>query len=169
MTQSDWMVVGRVAGPFGIHGELKVEPYTDEPDRFLSFAALYLEPWYRRLQVDLVRRHKKVVVVKLVGIDTPEAVRELGTFDVSIPRTDALTLAEGQYFLEDMLGMTAVTEKGQVLGRVADVLRTGANDVFVVRGDGIDVLIPGTREAVPRIDMKGRTLAIAEWALQPYQ
>ena len=168
MTASDWMVVGRIAGAFGVRGEIKIEPYTDDPDRFQSLASVYIEPNYQRLEIQRARRHKNLVIVKLEGIETPEAVRSLGTPDVAIPRRQALPLEAGGYFLEDIVGMRVRSCEGAEVGEVTDVLRTGANDVFVVGSGRAALLLPATRDAIARIDTTDRIIVANDWALQPY-
>ena len=168
MPNGDWMVVGRIAGVFGIGGEVKVEPYTDNPGRFSSLTDVYLGPVQRRVGVERSRPHKNLVLLKLAGIDSPEAARALGSVDVSVPRADALPLPEGHFYLEDMIGVAVRDAAGKQIGAVTDVLRTGSNDVFVVGQGASAVLVPAIHDAILDLDVPNRLLVVAEWILEPY-
>src|SRR5437763_10512601 len=116
------MVLGEVAAPFGGRGEMKVQPLTDHPDRFSSLRRVYLGSEHRPYDVGRARLHKRQVVLTLSGITTPEDVDKLRGLDVSIPRSEAVPLQEGEYYLEDLIGMTVQTTEGAEVGRITDVL-----------------------------------------------
>jgi 16S rRNA processing protein RimM len=86
-----------------------------------------------------------------------ETVRDV---DVLIPSSEAPPLAEGEFFVADVVGLRAVTTSGRALGIVAEVISTGANDVYVVRGDAGEVLIPAIRDVVTSIDPAAGVLRI---------
>ncbi|GAC1508498.1 MAG: ribosome maturation factor RimM [Chloroflexota bacterium] len=168
MGNDEWMIVGRVAGPFGVRGEMKVEPYTDDPERFGALKHVYLDASRRRYPVERSRKHKNLVVLKLEGVDSPEAVRALAAPEIAIPRAEAVPLAQGQYYLEDILGVRVTTSEGREIGTVTDVLRTGSNDVFVVGQGSSAVLVPVIRDAIRELDLVRRRVVVDEWILKPY-
>lgn len=161
----NWLVIGRIAGVFGVRGELKVEPLTDFPERFAGLARIYLAG--REYAVEQSRPHKSQVLMKLAGIDTPEAASALAGRDIEIPRSEAVKLPEGHYWLDELIGYTVSTPDGRSLGMVTDVLRTGSNDVYVVGQGRQEVLIPGTRDAVRTLDLATRRIVIEPWVVAP--
>lgn len=161
----DWMLIGRVASAFGVRGEFRVELHTDFPDRFTSLERVYLGAGHEEREVEHARRQGEQVLLKLRGIDTPEAVRALGRADLYVARKDATPLPDGHFYLDDVVGMTVVTEDGRRIGEVADVLETGSNEVFVVGRGRQEVLIPAIRDAIRQLDIEGRTIVIDDWVL----
>lgn len=162
----EWMVIARVAGSFGVRGELKVEPYSDYPERFKRLRCVYLGSDRRECAVLSTRPHMEHILVRLNGVDTPEQAAALRDQELAIPRNEAWPLSEGQYYLDDLVGVTVTTEDGRVIGSISEVIRTGSNDVYVV-GRGRDaVLVPGIKAAVPTLDLSVRTMIVADWVLE---
>lgn len=161
----EWMLIGRVASPFGVHGEFRVELHTDFPDRFTSLRRVYLGSRREAFEIQRARRQGDQVLLKLKGVDAPEAVRALGRPDLYVPRQDATPLPEGRFYLDDVVGMEVVTEDGRRVGEVSDVLETGSNEVFVVGRGREEILVPVIKDAVLRLDLEGRTIVIDDWVL----
>ena len=138
------LVVGRVAGTHGVYGELKVVILTDDPDHLASLKRLWLGNEPRPRTVLGIRFHAGNALIRLSGITTPEAGREVRGQPLRMAGSDARPLEPGEFRLYQLVGLEAVTESGAALGRVADVIETGANDVFVVSppGGGSDLLLP---------------------------
>lgn len=161
-----WMLIGRVARDFGLRGEVKVEVLTDFPDRFAGLKEVYLGPGRVPFRIESSRRHQAHVLMKFSGVDTPEQARDLRGQDLSVPREDAVPLPPGHYYLDDLLGMTVLTPEGETVGRIADVLRTGSNDVYVVNEGRHAILVPAIRDAVRELDLEGRRVVIERWVLE---
>jgi len=160
------MSVGRIAGPFGVRGELKVELLTDFPNRFRGLETLHVGENRVSYHVVRVRRHQQRLLVTLDGIENPEDAAALRGQEIFVPREEAVRLSEGHYYLDDLLGASVFTVAGQPVGRVSEVLRTGSNDVFVV-GQGRDaVLVPSIRDAVASIDVAAGRIVIESWVLE---
>ena len=159
------MLIGRVASPFGLGGDLKVEPHTDFPDRFKALDRVYLGPDRSEFHIERVRNHGSQILLKLKGIDSPEAVRDMKRPDIYVPRAEATTLPEGHFYLDDVVGMTVSTTDGRRLGNVSEVIKTGSNEVFVVGTGRDEILIPVIRDAVHQIDLEARTVTVEPWVL----
>lgn len=142
--------IGTIVGVHGIQGELKLRLATDDPDHLPQIKRVYVgdEPTPRRVLG--VRFHRGGALVRLAGITTPEAGDALRGAPVRIAGADARPPAPGEFFLYQIVGLEAVDETGASLGRVTDVLETGAHDVFVVTpADGApDLLLPNHPDVV---------------------
>jgi 16S rRNA processing protein RimM len=160
-----WMVVGEVAGAFGIRGEIKVSSFTDFPDRFKELKAVYLGPEKRRYGVVRTRVHQGRILLQLSGIESPEQVAALGHVDISVPRDEAVPLPDGAYFLDELIGVRVCTTEDRYLGEVTDVLRTGSNDVWVVGHGKQSVLIPAIADAVQELNIEAKYAVILPWVL----
>lgn len=145
------LVVGRLVGPFGIRGELKLLPLTDFPERLQQRRTLRLrrpEGDVEERRVVSMRPHQAVLVVRLEECDSREAAEDLRGAEVWIPEEEAAPLPEGHFYVHQIVGLRVVTEDDEELGQVDEVLQMGANDIYRVG----KLLIPGTRDAVLKLD-----------------
>lgn len=162
-----WMVIGQVAGPFGVRGEAKIEVLTDYPERFARTERVFVGPRREEYSVESVRPHGGQMLVRLGGIAAPEAVDKLRGQEVAIPREEATQLPDGHYYLEDLIGLEVETTEGEPVGVVRDVIRTGSNDVYVVYRGQEEVLVPAIRDAVTEVDVPAGKIVIQPWVLIP--
>jgi 16S rRNA processing protein RimM len=154
------VVIGRITSPFGTRGEVKVLPETDWLCRFLVLEeATILREGHppERLAVEGVRYHAGRVILKLKGVDDMTRAGGLRGAQIAVLAKERVHLPPGHYWIGDIVGMEVWLEEGERLGTVKDVLRPGANDVYVVdTGDG-EVLVPATHEVVRNLDItRGR-------------
>lgn len=144
------LVVGTIVGVHGVNGELKLRLATDDPEHLTAVKRVYVgdEPRPRRLLG--VRFHGGNALIRLPGISTRDQGEQLRGQTVRIAGSDARPPAPGEFFLYQLIGLEAVDEAGAPLGRVTDLLETGANDVFVVTptDGGPDILLPNVSDVV---------------------
>jgi len=145
-------VVGTVVGTHGVRGEIKMRLTTDDPEHLGSGAVtrVYLghEATPRRLLG--VRFHAGHALLRVEGMSSPEEATARRGQSVRIAGAEARPLAPGEFFLYQVVGLEAVDEAGTPLGRVTDVMETGAHDVFVVTppDGGPDLLLPNHPDVV---------------------
>ncbi len=150
-----YVTVGRILAPHGVRGEVKVEIMTDFPDRFMEHPRLYLGRSSTPVRVGSARFFKQFVLLKLEGYPDRNSVEGLRGELLQIPIGEAITLEEGEHYVYEMLGLEVITDDGRELGEITEVIETGANDVYVVRGPLGEVLLPDTDEVVLEVDLKG--------------
>ncbi len=160
-----YLAVGRVSRPHGVRGELRVEILTDYPGRLGQHAYFYLASpdspeIVRRYPVEKLRRHKEVLLLKLGGCDDRTGAEELRGQLVQIPTEEAVPLEEGEYYDFQLIGVKVEAESGESLGQVVEVLKTGANDVYVVRGSWGEVLLPAVKDVVLKLDIEARLMVV---------
>ncbi|MCL2854725.1 MAG: ribosome maturation factor RimM [Defluviitaleaceae bacterium] len=155
----EYFQIGKIVNTVGIKGEIKVFPTTDDPKRFdlLDKIDVIDQKGNQKVWVvDKVRHQKNVVILKLSGVDDMDTAAGLRGHSIIIDRKNALPLEDDQYYISDLIGLSVDTEDGCNLGIIADVLQTGANDVYVVRPEnGKDVLIPAIKQCVLNVDVVG--------------
>lgn len=159
----DLIAVGQIVKPFGVRGEVKVRPLSDVPGRFQGLRQVTLvAPSGRSVTtvVTRVRADRGFYVLGLEAFSTPEEAAVFRGGLIKIPRDQAPPLPDGQYYEFDLVGMTVSDEAGRTLGTLEEVLETGSNSVFVVRREGREILIPGTKEAVASVDVRARTMIV---------
>ena len=141
------VVVGHVAAPWGILGELRIDPLTDNPERFLPGSVLCLRG--RPTKIARSRKSGRLFIVKLDGVDDRNAAEALRGEPLTISPEEAPPLSrEGTYYHFQIIGMEVFDESGDSLGEVAEILRTGGkNDVLHGAGTatGVRSLLPAHR------------------------
>jgi 16S rRNA processing protein RimM len=153
-----YVAVGRILGPQGLQGDFKVEPLTDFPERFAPGLILYVEGVART--IERCRWHKGKVLIKLSDIDSATAAEAMRERFLEVPEEELKPLSEGEYYQFQILGLEVRTTEGEPLGKVTQVLSTGSNDVFVVRGERGEVLIPALGHVVKAIDLDGGSMEV---------
>jgi len=130
-------VLGRITGPFGVRGWLKVMSFTDPLEQILDYPIWRVDQpraGRRELRPLESRRHGKGLVVRFEGIDDRDAAIALGRLDLWVERRDLPALKKGEYYRADLVGFEVVNLQGQPLGRVDHFLDLPANAVMVVAG-----------------------------------
>jgi 16S rRNA processing protein RimM len=159
----EWVTIGRIVALFGLRGEVKVIPQTDIPDRFSQLHEVYLGPEHQRRRISKASPYKGTMLrLGLAGIDSANAAEPLIGQEITIPLAQLPTLPADQYYIHDLIGLRVESSSGQTLGVIADILATGANDVYVVRetGAGREVLVPAVKEMVRRVDIAAGVVVI---------
>ncbi len=148
-----FLIIGRVQKPHGVRGDVRVMPYTELPERFSWLETVYVgETDPQPVGVESVRFHGDVILLKLAGYDSREAAGALRGEWLQVLESEAIPLEEGEYYLYQLEGLAVYTDAGEHLGELAQVMETGANNVFVVRGKRGEILLPDTAEVVREID-----------------
>ena len=155
-----YLVIGRVARPWGIRGEVKVEVMTDFPDRFSLLRKVYLGPEAVPFALDSSRLHKGAALLKLEGCHDRTSVEKLRGQLVQIPIEEAVPLEQDEYYEHQIIGLAVWTTEGERLGTVDEVISTGANDVYVVRGKEREILIPAIEGVVLEISLAQGRLVV---------
>ena len=162
---SDLITIGRVVKAQGRKGEVVIEPFSDRPGRFSELRRVFLPgegdaafEW----QVEGHWPHKHREVLKLAGVDSIDDAERLRGMDVRIPEEDLDVLPADSYYHYQLRGLRVEDESGADLGRVAEILKTGAGaDVLVVRGPGGESLLPLVSSFIKEVDLRGGRLVAA--------
>jgi 16S rRNA processing protein RimM len=159
-----YITIGEVGAPHGCHGEVRVVPLTDFPERFKNTEHVFLSLGNSLVEKAVERTviNQNHVVLKLEGIDSPEQARQLRGALLQVSRQELWPLQDGAYYHFEIVGLKVVTVAGLAVGEVTEILATGGNDVYVVKGDlGREYLVPALRSVVKKIDT-GAGLMIIE-------
>jgi len=149
-----------VARPFGLGGELRVDLLTDYPEQLVRLRTVYLGPEAQPWKVEGVRLHKGGALFKLSGCNDRNAADALRGALVQIAREDAVPLEEGEYYEHQIVGMTVVEQDGTLLGKVSEIISTGANDVYVVVGPEGELLLPAIESVILEIDLDADRMVV---------
>jgi 16S rRNA processing protein RimM len=153
------VAVGRINGVWGLRGHVKVTPLTSNPERLVEGAVLYVRGERRRI-LDVVTP-QGYPCIRFEGYPDRTAAGALRGALIEIDEADIAPLPEGEYYVHDLEGLEVVTPEGEHVGRLKEVLTTGANDVYViVRDTKPDALIPAIGDVVLAVDLEARRMTI---------
>lgn len=158
--QVEYLVIGQIVAPRGVHGELKVRIETEDPERFYDLQRVYLGEEHRPFEVTRARLFKGQALLRLEGVDDRDAAEVWRGSYVQVHIEDALPLREDEYYHYQLQGLAVVSVGGETLGHVSDIIATGANDVYIVRGERGEILIPAIRDVVLSIDLDSNTMIV---------
>lgn len=153
------VAVGLILGSHGSDGSVRVRILSDVPHRFDPGRELYLGGQARRI-LSAAFRPPQQVILKLAGLDTPAAARALAGSEVTVPAAAAPPLPPGEYFHFQLLGLQVLTETGEDLGRLSEIIVTGSNDVYVVAGPAGETLLPALSQVVRQVDLAAGVMTV---------
>lgn len=149
------LAVGRIVKAFGVRGEVVVESLADSPDRFRSVRAVYLGPdaaTARPARITRAAISPRGVRVSIGDLADRKAAEKIVGHFLFVDARHRVKLPPGRFFVHQVLGLTVLDQDGAVVGRVRDVLKLPAHDVYVVENHGRDTMIPAVKEFVRSIE-----------------
>jgi len=150
-----FLVVGKLRRPHGINGEIQMEIVTDYPDRLKPEGEYYYGEEHTPIKLVSRRPHGQLLLMAFEGFDDREAVSRLTNQLLYVKRETLPPLPEGEYYHFQLIGMNVVSETGEVLGILQEILVTGSNDVYVVlTPDGTEVLLPAREGVILNVDLE---------------
>jgi 16S rRNA processing protein RimM len=161
-----FVALGFLRRTHGIHGELIMDILTDFPERLRPNRPVFLGEDHAPHRLGTVRQANKVMLVSIKGYTNPEEAARFRNTYVYVRSDNLPRLPEDAYYYHELIGISIVDEKGQVLGELESIIETGANDVYVVRQtDGGEMLLPAIAEVVLTVDLEHSvmTVRLQQW------
>ncbi len=155
--------VGQIVNTFGVKGFVKVNPFTDDAERFEELKTVYIckKDGMQKVEIQEVKYHKNMVLLKIKGIDDMNEAEKVKGLYLKIDRKDAKKLPKDTYFIADLIGLDVYSDENKYLGKVEDIFSTGANDVYVVKNDeGKQILLPSIPEVLKTIDLENEKIIV---------
>ena len=158
--RKQYLEIGKITSIVGLKGEVRVYPMCDSPELLCEFDTLYWKSG-TPVRIEKARVQKNMAVLKLEGVDTPEAAQKLRNHVLYMDRND-VELEEGSWFIADLIGLEVRdSATGEVYGTLSDVTETGANDVYHIRtADGRELLMPAIPDVIDEVDIDGGVMRI---------
>jgi 16S rRNA processing protein RimM len=163
MSGIDYLSVGKILGPWGLKGEVRLFPYTDYPERFsyLKRAFIFDGEFRREVVAESARQQNNIIIIKFRDFNSISEVEKLAGLSLQVSREDAVKLPPDVYFICDILGADIYTVEGEFVGVLKDVLQLGAQDVYVIdTPDNKEVLIPAVKQFIKSVDLKANLITI---------
>ena len=155
--------IGQIVNTFGIKGMVKVKPFTDDIRRFDELKTVYVEKNNNQTEYEIeeVKYHKDMVLIKFKGIDKVEQAEMLRNSYLTVSRDSVEKLEEGRYYIVDLLGLEVYTDEQILLGTLEDIFNTGSNDIYVVKDkQGKQILLPAIQDVVKQIDIENKKIIV---------
>jgi 16S rRNA processing protein RimM len=159
----DLIAIGKISRPIGTRGEVKVLPLTDDKQRFANLHAVWVG--HDAANVELkkilnVRIDTKQVALHFHSIDTVEEAKKTKDLYLFVREKEAVKLQKGTYFVDDVIGCEVVTEELVNVGVITDLLSLPMNDVWVVKKDTKEILIPAVKAIIRQVDVANKRITI---------
>jgi len=155
----DTIKLGKITAPQGIKGEVRVYSYTDELTRFSEIEAVLLDGQKRKIQN--ARYMKNMAVLKLEGVDDRNMAESLRNKELLLAKEDLWEQPEDTYFIDDLVGCDVVSEDGDSVGTLKNIISRPAQDLYEIeRADGSTFLLPAVKEFIKNVDLDNKTITI---------
>jgi len=153
------IIIGQIGPVFGLKGEVKVRPFTDKPEQFdkLKEVCLVIDQTdVRKGTIEKVRAHRNYFIVKFAGINSVSDAEALRNAEIRVDKSELIPLSEHEYYIDELLGIDVTTTEGKALGKIKEVLRSPANDVYVT-----DLaMIPALKSIIISIDIQEKKMVV---------
>jgi 16S rRNA processing protein RimM len=168
MAAPRYLILGRVLRPHGVRGELRVQPITRFPERMADLETVLIgkdpeadETQLQRFEVESARSANDAWLVRLAGVNDRDTADRFRNLYLLVSLENAVPLEEDEVYLFQVIGLDVVTTDGELLGKVENLIETGANDVYIVKGGAYgEVLIPAIDSVVLNIDTDAGVMTV---------
>lgn len=160
---TEFLQIGVVTSAHGLKGEVKIFPTTDDANRFKKLKEIYMDLGNGNipLTVESVKYSKGRPILKFKTYDRIEDIEKMVGKSLLIPRSKAIPLKKDEFFVGDLLDSDILLEDGSFFGKLKDILKTGANDVYVIESaDGQEVLLPSVKDFILNVDLKKHAITV---------
>ena len=150
--ESDAINVGQVMGARGNFGEIRVKVLSDVPNRFDAGQDISINGKTYPIAASKPCAPGQIAL-RLAGIDTVDGARQLNGHWITVSEQLAPDLPEDEYFHFQLIGLRVITDDGEALGRITEIIQTGSNDVYLVTGESSEILIPALGHVIQKVDL----------------
>ena len=159
----EFITIGKVVSTQGNKGEVNILPLTNSTDRFKNLVTVSLRnnKSQTTLNIEKIRIKENTVILKLKDIESIEEAKIIVGSFLEVERKNAVKLPKNTYFIFEIIGLEVYTENNIFLGKVENVISTGSNDVYIVKGENKkELFIPAIREVVKNVNLEKKRITI---------
>lgn len=156
-----FLAVGKLRRPHGVHGEIIMDVLTDFPERLKPGKKMLVGAQHTPVQIRSLRGHDQALLIAFEGYDTPEQAGNFRNQILYSTVSEQPPLEEGEFYHHELIGMQVYDEQGVKLGELAEIMETGANDVYVLRPEiGPEILLPAIDDVILEIDLEKKVMRV---------
>lgn len=159
---ADPIVIGRIARPVGVKGEAKAVSTSGSLQHLvdLKTVIIRLQDQFRSLRVSHSEISGKSIRFKFAGINSPEQAAALNGAEIVIPTAERPESEEHEYYVDDLVGCSVITDDGEDIGFVQEVWHQGHHDIWVIDGSVGEILVPAVKEFILNVDLANHQITI---------
>jgi len=164
--EPEFILIGKIHRVHGIDGELLVESYSEDPKGLKPGSQVFIGNSHKPMVVRSRRKINTSWLLAFKEIDSPESAAEFRNQLIYMDKEDLQVLPEGQYYHFDLIGLSVKDKTGKYLGKLSEIIETGANDVYVVMNDnGDEILLPAISQVILMVNLKEHSMIVdpPEW------
>lgn len=151
--EPEYLTIGKLRRTHGVHGEIIMDALTDFPETITTGMTVFIGAHHKQQKISSIRPADKTFLIAFEGFDDCDKVGIFRNQFVFIKSKDAAPLEEGKFYQHEVVGMDVIDENGNQLGKLSEIINTGANDVYVIQPEaGDEILIPAIKSVVLEID-----------------
>lgn len=155
------LAVGKIRRPHGVLGEMIMDILTDFPERLKVGKEVIVGESHEKFKLRSIRPHNRGALIAFEGFMDCDAVGSFRNKMVYVPAEEIPALPAGEYYFHDLLGLAVVDEDGERIGTLAEILETGANDVYIIKTDaGEEVLLPAIEDVILNVDLDKKVMQV---------
>ena len=161
--KQEYFEIGQIVNTFGIKGFVKVNPFTDDMERFAELKSVLVvkNKELIEMQIEEIKYQKNVVLIKFKGIEDINMAEKYKGCYIKIKRENAKKLPEDTYFIADLIGLPVYDESGNLLGKIDDIYNNKSHDIYVVKDElGKQILLPSTKEVIKQVDIDNERIIV---------
>ncbi|MDO8885364.1 ribosome maturation factor RimM [Candidatus Oleimmundimicrobium sp.] len=158
-----FLTIGKIVGAHGLRGEVKILSLTDFPARFKAGLSVYIyppSPEIDKLKIEWTKGTSKNIILKFNGVDNRKDAEKLKGLLLQVLEENACSLPKGTYWQHEIIGLKVITLNKKFIGYITEIIKTGSNDVYVVKFKGKEKFIPAIKDVVKEIDLKNKRMVI---------
>ncbi|MFP4198985.1 MAG: ribosome maturation factor RimM [Halanaerobium sp.] len=160
--RDNYLEIGKITRFQGNKGEVRVLATTDIPERFFDLENVYLKRGedFKELEIEYIRFHKQFVIIKFFDINSINEAEELKNYQVLIEESEKYLLPEDNFYVSDLIDCEVYLESGTFLGKLIEVVDTSGTDIFLVKGQDKEYMLPASREMIIKIDLENKKIIV---------
>lgn len=157
----DYLRIALIARPHGVQGSVKLLPLSEDMNRYHGLKEAYLERngQYQHITLSDIGVQPDAVYARLSCCPDRNTAETLRNLYICVDRANAIKLPEGRYFISDIIGCAVTDTEGKQYGKLTDVLETGANDVYVIKGDKT-LMVPALKKLLSSVDIQAKAIVL---------
>ena len=164
MNSDEWMIVGRIVAPHGVRGDLRIFPDIERQEIFKSLKTLSIDG--KVYKIISARPHKNIYILRVEGIEDRNGAELLVNRTAKAKISDLPVLKNGEYYYFQLIGMTVLSDTGETVGKIKEIIETGANDVYtVMTTEGKEMYLPAIPSCILSVEPEKEimTVHLPEW------
>ena len=161
--KQEYFEIGQIVNTFGIKGFVKVNPFTDDLERFEELDSVFVikNKESIEMKIEEIKYHKNLVLIKFKGIEDINMAEKYKGCYIKIKREATRKLPKDTYFIADLIGLPVYEENGNLLGKLDDIYNNKSHDIYVVKDElGKQILLPSTKEVIKQIDIENEKIVV---------